>query len=77
MNNQSPIPPDKIEESFRWRDWFREIRDRFNKVTSDGTTATTVGAAGTAATLPAKPVGYLNVTIGIPPVTYKIPFYNV
>jgi hypothetical protein len=39
------------------------------------TTAATVGAAGTAANLPAKPVGY--VIININGTNYKMPYYNV
>lgn len=36
-------------------------------------TATTVGAAGTAASLPAQPTGYLQVNIG--GTTFQIPYY--
>jgi hypothetical protein len=39
-----------------------------------GTTATTVGAAGAAATLPATPVGYIIVNVG--GTIMKIPYYN-
>ena len=37
-------------------------------------TATTVGAAGGASTLPLTPVGYLQISVG--GTTYKIPYYN-
>jgi hypothetical protein len=40
----------------------------------DTTTATTVGAAGSAAAIP-TPVGYLPVSIG--GTTFKIPYVNV
>ncbi|MDE2022538.1 MAG: hypothetical protein KGI71_06545 [Patescibacteria group bacterium] len=40
-----------------------------------GPTATTVGAAGTAAALPANPVGYLQFSVS--GTTYKVPYYNV
>jgi hypothetical protein len=40
----------------------------------DGTTATTVGAAGAASALPATPVGYLQINIG--GTNYKLPYYN-
>lgn len=38
------------------------------------TTATTVGAAGGAAALPANPVGYININVG--GTAYKVPYYN-
>ena len=39
------------------------------------TTSTTVGAAGTAAALPAAPVGYLEINVG--GTAYLIPYYTV
>lgn len=39
-----------------------------------GSTGTTIGAAGGASVLPATPLGYLNVTIN--GTSVKIPYYN-
>ena len=41
----------------------------------DNVTATTVGAAGAAAALPAQPLGYITINVGATPV--KMPYYNV
>ncbi|WP_236273069.1 hypothetical protein, partial [Escherichia coli] len=40
-----------------------------------GSTATTIGAAGSAAALPANPLGYIVVSINGTP--RKIPYYNI
>lgn len=43
-------------------------------LTFNGTTQTTVGAAGGATALPATPTGYLTITIGT--TNYVVPFYE-
>ena len=43
-------------------------------LTFNGTTQTTVGAAGAASALPATPTGYLTITIGT--TDYVVPFYE-
>jgi len=69
QGNQYPVTPlldDATKMPTRaWQQWFLNLLNF-----SSSTTATT----GTA-TLPAKPAGFMNVTVGGKP--YKVPYYNV
>jgi len=68
-----PIPQQPIAENVYWRQWFFFLWTYVIKLFN--TTSTTVGAAGTATALPAKPVGYITVKVNGE--DYKIPYYNV
>ena len=69
QGNQYPVTPlldDATKMPTRaWQQWFLNLLNF-----SSSATATT----GTA-TLPAKPAGFMNVTVGGKP--YKVPYYNV
>jgi hypothetical protein len=68
QGNQYPVTPlldDATKMPTRaWQQWFLNLLNF-----SSSATATT----GTA-TLPAKPAGFMNVTVGGKP--YKVPYYN-
>jgi len=45
-----PIPPDKIEESFVWRDWFQKLSNKvFGTIADGGTGGTAIPTAGAVA----------------------------
>jgi hypothetical protein len=52
MAQLAPIPQDKIEENFKWRDWFRSLYDYVNTNPN--------GVSGTFTTADSKTVTVTN-----------------